>query len=64
MVTHFDWPPADLRLPDSIEEIERGRIVQSELFVGTPDDSREGRLRRIFKKAPGVRAAHAVEPQQ
>ena len=43
------WPPAELLLPDSIEEIERGRPPkQQSLFE--PDDSREGRVRRLLAK--------------
>jgi len=43
------WPPAELALPDTIEEIERGRRIEhQELFQEPPDDSREGRLRRLL----------------
>jgi hypothetical protein len=41
------WPPAEYRLPDSPEEIERGRIRQRELFSEQPDDSRQTRLARL-----------------
>lgn len=45
------WPPVNLRLPDSIDEIERGRMPakrQRELFDGdTDDDSVLSRLKRI-----------------
>jgi hypothetical protein len=41
------WPPVEYRLPDSIEQIERGRPCdQRTLFA--PDDSRDGRLRRLL----------------
>ena len=40
------WPPKELMLPDTIAEIEAGRPAkQRSLFP--PDDSREGRLRRL-----------------
>jgi hypothetical protein len=41
------WPPGEYRLPEKIEDIERGRIRQRELFPAVPDDSREGRLARL-----------------
>jgi hypothetical protein len=47
------WPPAGLRLPDTIEAIEAGRPgVQRSLFG--PDDSRGGRLARLLADVPGV----------
>jgi len=40
------WPPKELMLPDTIAAIEQGRPPrQRSLFP--PDDSREGRLRRL-----------------
>ena len=54
------WPPAELMLPDSIAEIERGRIAQKELFP--PDDSREGRLQRLLADIPGVKRASRLRP--
>jgi hypothetical protein len=54
-----DWPPAALSLP-SLEALEAlslpggGPVVQSRLSPAVPDDSREGRLRRLL--APPGRA--------
>ncbi len=46
------WPPPEYALPNTIEAIERGRIVQAELFDEQPDDSRAGRVARITTPAP------------
>lgn len=42
-----EWIPPELQLPDTLEEIERGRIVQQELFPERPDDSRSARIARL-----------------
>ena len=45
------WPPPELRLPNTIEEIERGRIDQQRLFPKSVDDTRECRLARLTGSA-------------
>lgn len=45
------WPPPELRLPDTIGEIERGRIGQRWLFPEPVDDTREGWLIRLTGNA-------------
>jgi hypothetical protein len=45
------WPPLELCLPnlDELERLSRPDVVQQqqELFPDRPDDSRQGRLRRL-----------------
>jgi hypothetical protein len=47
------WPPAALSLPslEALEALSRpggGPVVQGALFPVVPDESREGRLRRLL----------------
>ena len=41
------WPPPELALADTIEEIEAGRHGEQQRTLLPPDDSREGRLARL-----------------
>ena len=43
-----EWPPPWARLPDDLDKIEHGPLVQRELFDTPADESRETRLRRLF----------------
>jgi hypothetical protein len=49
-----EWPPSDLRLPDTVEAIEAGRADQQQLLPDPIDDSREGRLARLLS-GPNMR---------
>ena len=48
--TRGEWIPPELRLPDTIEEIERGRRTQQQGELSGPDDSREARLERLLSQ--------------
>ena len=54
------WPPEEYRLPDNLEEIERGRTRQRELFSEVPDDSRQARLARLTEARVSVASAKSV----
>ena len=54
------WPPAEYRLPDTIEEIERGRIVQGGLFPEPVDDTRNGRTQRLLGQG-GLETGHTPQ---
>lgn len=56
------WPPLDLALPDTIEEIERGRIKQRSLFTEQRDQSKAGRIARLLATVPGVTPADTLPP--
>ncbi len=45
------WPPAELMLPDSIEEIERGRPPKQQSLLDA-DDTPPRRLRRMRPPKP------------
>lgn len=58
--TSKPWPPPGLALPDTIEEIQRGRSVQRGLFAR--DESREGRIDRLLGTMQGVTKAGTMPP--
>ena len=61
--TTAQWPPPELLLPDSIEEIERGRPdrLRQQPLPLAPDNSREARLRRLLGTVPGIVTADKLD---
>lgn len=55
------WPPAELALPDTIEEIEAGRPPKQRSLL-PPADLREARLQRLLGNVPGVKRASRLRP--
>ena len=52
------WPPAELRLPDTDEQIEAGRPETTE----QRDNSRQARLDRLLGEVPGLKRASRLMP--
>ena len=52
------WPPTDLCLPDTIEQIEKGRPEPTE----PRDNSRQARLDRLLGEVPGLKRASRLRP--
>lgn len=58
------WPPAEFALPNSISEIESGRLTQRQLFPQVPDDGRDGRLTRLMPNStPPTRGYNSLGGQ-
>ncbi len=57
-----EWPPADYALPDTLDEIERGRIRQRELLHELVDNSRAGRPARLSRDAGAERQTVVAPP--
>ena len=55
------WPPAELALPDTIEEIEAGRPPKQRSLL-PPADLREAKLDRLLADVPSVQRASRLRP--
>lgn len=56
------WPPKELRLPDSVEAIERGRPAKQRSLL-QPDDSRAGRIARLLR-IEGVKLGNTIRREK